>query len=76
MRDSFQHMLQCYQLEEEVTRGAEVVPFLVKMAKVTNIPEGTKRIPYMVEYSPEGGEEETMDIEHENEQDRDESEAS
>ena len=32
--------------------GAEVVPFLAKMAKVTHIPKGTTRIPYMVEYYP------------------------
>ena len=45
-------MLQCYELNEHVATGPEVVPFLVKMAKVTVIPEETKCIPYMVEYYP------------------------
>ena len=31
-KDSFQHMLSCYGLEDDVAFGAEVVPFLVKMA--------------------------------------------
>ena len=51
-KDSFQHMLHCYGLMESVTVGAEVVPFLAKMAKVAHIPKGTTRIPYMVEYYP------------------------
>ena len=49
-RDSFQHMLQCYGLNDMVATGAEAVPFLVKMARVTAVPKGTKLIPYMVEY--------------------------
>ena len=59
-RDSFSHMLQCYKLTETVTTGAEAAPFLVKMARITAIPKGTVRIPYMAEYFPgaypEGGE--------------------
>ena len=51
-------MLQCYQLTDMVTTGTEVAPFLVKMARVTVVPEGTRLIPYMVEYNPAGGEEE------------------
>ena len=49
-RDSFAHMLQCYQLVESVVVGADVAPFLVKMARVAMVSEGTKRFPYMVEY--------------------------
>ena len=54
-KDSFQHMLHCYHLTELVVTGPDVVPFLVQMAKVTLIPEGTKLIPYMVEYNPGEG---------------------
>ena len=50
-KDSFQHMLRCYHLEDVVTIGVEAVPFLVKMARVTALPEGTRLIPYMVEYN-------------------------
>ena len=49
-KDSFKHMLQCYGLTEMVATGAEAAPFLVKMARVTAVPKGTKLIPYMVEY--------------------------
>ena len=56
-KDSFQHMLKCYGLTEHIAVGAEVVPFLVKMARITMIPKGTKRIPYMVEYRAERREE-------------------
>ena len=48
-------MLQCYHLTEMVVTGPDVVPFLVQMAKVTLIPEGTRLIPYMVEYNPGEG---------------------
>ena len=51
----FQHMLQCYRLTERVVTGSDVAPFLVKMARVTVIPDGAKRIPYTVEYNPEEG---------------------
>ena len=54
-KDSFQHMLQCYDLTERVVTGPDVVPFLVQMAKATLIPEGAKLIPYMVEYNPVEG---------------------
>ena len=50
VKDSFEHMLECHSLQEEVRTGVEAVPFLVKMAKITVIPPNTKRIPYMVEY--------------------------
>ena len=46
-------MLGRYGLTEHITTGSEVVPFLVKMARVTMIPKSTKRIPYMVEYHVE-----------------------
>ena len=49
-KDSFFHMLECYRLVELVAMGADAVPFLAKMARVTLVPEGTARIPYMVEY--------------------------
>ena len=49
-RDSFFHMLECYQLVESVEVGVDAVPFLVKMARITLVPGGTMRIPYMVEY--------------------------
>ena len=62
-KDSFAHMLQCYNLAEEVETGTESVPFLVKMARRTAIPKGTMRIPYMVEYYPEPAEEETREEE-------------
>ena len=65
-------MLHCYNLTDMVVTGPDVVPFLVKMAKVTLIPEGTKLIPYMVEYNPgegvpgpEGGSVEDSDVEME-----------
>ena len=57
-RDSFQHMVQCYGLQEDVVSGADAVPFLVKMARVTLPAEGVKPIPYMVEYYPDAVEEE------------------
>ena len=47
------HMLGCYELTGRVSTGSEVVPFLVKMARVTTIPKGANRIPYMVEYRGE-----------------------
>ena len=51
-RDSFWHMIKCYGLEESVATGVDSVSFLVKMARVTLIPEGTTLIPYLVEYNP------------------------
>ena len=52
-RDSFQHMVQFYGVQEHVGPGADVVPFLVKMARATLPADGAKLIPYMVEYYPE-----------------------
>ena len=52
-RDSFQHMLQCYGIAEQMVSGADAVPFLVKMARATLPVEGAKLIPYMVEYYPD-----------------------
>ena len=43
-------MLQRSGLNEVVATGAEAAPFLVKMARVTAVPKGTKLIPYVVEY--------------------------
>ena len=62
-KDSVQNMIQCYGLQEFVATGAEAVPFLVKMARVAMVPEGTKLIPYMVEYYPEGEHEGIMEEE-------------
>ena len=36
-RDSFDHMLQCYDLSSSVECGTNAVPFLVKMARKTQI---------------------------------------
>ena len=45
-RDSFQHMTDCYHLSGRLAKGTEVVPFLVHMARVTQIPKHQAVIPY------------------------------
>ena len=64
-RDSFQHMVQCYNIRDRIVPGADVVPFLVEMARVTQLADGAKPIPYMVEYHPETAEEEAQETEEE-----------
>ena len=45
-RDSFCHMLECYDLKEDFCTGPEAVPFLVKLAKRTKRPKDSRLIPY------------------------------
>ena len=45
-RDSFSHMLECYDLQEHVARGAASVPFLVRMARKTQILDLSTPRPY------------------------------
>ena len=45
-RDTFLHMLHCYQLKDTVQKGPEAVPFLVNMARKTHRPKRKKIIPY------------------------------
>ena len=45
IRDSFDHMLDCYSLREELKKGPEAPSFLTKMAKVTCRPKGSAHIP-------------------------------
>ena len=45
-RDTFLHMLKCYDLQGEVQKGPEAVPFLVDMARKTHRPKRKKVIPY------------------------------
>ena len=51
--DTFLHMIMCYKLGTAVCKGAQVVPFLVQMARVTKIPLSTRRVPYMEELTDE-----------------------
>ena len=46
-RDSFLHMLECYHLIDRVRRGAEAVPFLVTMARLTQRRRGQIVFPYI-----------------------------
>ena len=41
----------CYRLGEHVRKGAQAVPFLVKMARGTKIYEGVERIPFQEEFT-------------------------
>ena len=59
--DSFEHMLICYRLTDKERRGAQAAPFLVEMARVTQLADGAKPIPYMVEYHPEAAEDEAQE---------------
>ena len=45
-RDSFWHLLDCYDLTQDVARGDEVVPFLVRMARKTFQEGRINPIPY------------------------------
>ena len=49
-RDSFGRLIECYHLVPEVQRGAEAPQSLVRMARITVLPLGLRRIPYLVEY--------------------------
>ena len=52
-RDSLRHLLGYYGLSERVEFGADAVPFLVKMARVSLAPEDKQRIPHLLAYEPE-----------------------
>ena len=45
-KDSFLHMLDCYHLTEQVQRGPDAVPFLLRLAKSTTKRRGHVTIPY------------------------------
>ena len=47
-QDSFQHLLECYNLKDDVSEGPEAVPFLVKLAKRTKRPKGKIPVPEKV----------------------------
>ena len=44
--DSFAHMLECYSLLASVRKGAEAVPFLIRLARRTCREAGTMPIPF------------------------------
>ena len=46
-KDSFEHMIQCYDLVQDQKRGAEAAGFLVKMARKTQILDLTKQRVYL-----------------------------
>ena len=46
-------MVECYGLTPWVAQGAQVVPFLVKMAKVTLLARSHRVIPYPEEATAE-----------------------
>ena len=47
-RDSFWHMLECYQLGPSLRRGVEAVPFLVLVERTTLLRERVNPIPYPI----------------------------
>ena len=49
-KDSFDHMLQCCDLQKDSESGEEAAPFLSKIATVAMIPLWRRRIPYSEEY--------------------------
>ena len=51
--DTFLHMIMCYGLGAAVCKGAQAVPFLVRMARDTKIPIGTRRVPFSEELTDE-----------------------
>ena len=46
-RDSFEHMIRCYDLEKGRKQGAEAVGFLIKMARKTQILDQNKSRVYL-----------------------------
>ena len=52
-KDSFPHMIRCYELTPWLAQGASVVPFLVRMAKVTLLEGRHRVIPYPEEATTE-----------------------
>ena len=52
-KDSFTHMVRCYELTPWEAQGARVVPFLVKMARVALLERHHRVIPYPEEATAE-----------------------
>ena len=48
-RDTFDHVLECYNLADRVERGPNATPFPVQMAKVALLPPRGRRIPIMTD---------------------------
>ena len=52
-KDSFLHMLDCYNLAQHVRKGPAAVQFLMRVAKATILNEDIRRIPLPEELTPD-----------------------